>query len=131
METKPLLYGLIGFFIGGFIVSVAATTFDTPSEQSNEQSAMTASMQMSTDDLKGRTGDDFDRAFLVEMIAHHEGALAMAKLSRTNAKHEDIKQLSNEIVAAQEKEISQMKQWQTDWGYPVLNENDGHSTAHQ
>lgn len=29
METKPLLYGLIGFFLGGLLVSVAATTFDS------------------------------------------------------------------------------------------------------
>lgn len=28
METKPLLYGLIGFFIGGLLVSIAATTFE-------------------------------------------------------------------------------------------------------
>ena len=28
METKPLLYGLIGFFIGGLLVSIAANTFD-------------------------------------------------------------------------------------------------------
>jgi len=28
METKPLLYGLIGFFIGGLLVSVAAHTFE-------------------------------------------------------------------------------------------------------
>lgn len=30
METKPLLYGLIGFFLGGLLVSVAAVTFDKP-----------------------------------------------------------------------------------------------------
>ena len=30
METKPLLYGLIGFFIGGLLVSIAATTLDKP-----------------------------------------------------------------------------------------------------
>ena len=28
MDTKPLLYGLIGFFIGGLLVSIAATTFE-------------------------------------------------------------------------------------------------------
>lgn len=28
MDTKPLIYGLIGFFIGGLLVSVAATTFE-------------------------------------------------------------------------------------------------------
>jgi hypothetical protein len=40
METKPLLYGLIGFFIGGLLVSVAATTFekDKLSDESPESS---------------------------------------------------------------------------------------------
>lgn len=30
METKPLLYGLVGFILGGLLVSIAATTFDKP-----------------------------------------------------------------------------------------------------
>ena len=33
METKPLLYGLIGFFLGGLLVSVAATTFERPVDE--------------------------------------------------------------------------------------------------
>lgn len=33
METKSLLYGLIGFFAGGLLVSIAATTFDKPMDQ--------------------------------------------------------------------------------------------------
>lgn len=41
----------------------------------------------------------------------------MAKLSGQNAKHDEIKQLSKDIVSAQENEIEQMKQWQKDWGY--------------
>ena len=28
METKPLLYGIIGFMLGGLLVSVAAVTFE-------------------------------------------------------------------------------------------------------
>lgn len=28
MDTKPLLYGLIGFFLGGLLVAIAANTFD-------------------------------------------------------------------------------------------------------
>ncbi len=28
METKELLYGLIGFFLGGLLVAIAATTFN-------------------------------------------------------------------------------------------------------
>ncbi|HTK39500.1 MAG TPA: hypothetical protein VL362_01405 [Patescibacteria group bacterium] len=30
METKSLLYGIVGFILGGLLVSVAATTFDKP-----------------------------------------------------------------------------------------------------
>lgn len=33
MDTKPLLYGLIGFFLGGLLVSIAATTFDKPDSE--------------------------------------------------------------------------------------------------
>ncbi len=113
MQTKPLLYGLIGFFIGGFVVSVAATTFDKPSQQT----AASMSMSDMVTNLKKKTGDNFDKEFITGMIAHHEGAVAMAKLSATNAKHDEIKQLSHDIVVAQEKEIVQMKQWRTDWGY--------------
>ena len=119
MQTKPLLYGLVGFFIGVFIVSVAATTFDKPSEQTGP------GMHMSADSLKQKTGDDFDAAFIKEMIVHHEGAVEMAELSATNAKHDEIKQLSTEIIAAQEKEITMMRQWQKDWGYAAADDHDG------
>lgn len=122
METKPLLYGLVGFFIGGFIVSVAATTFEKPvSEQSKTVSSSVSDMSMSdmVDEIKNKTGDEYDKAFIEGMIAHHEGAVEMAKLSATNAKHAEIKELSEAIISAQQKEIKQMKQWQIDWGYPT------------
>lgn len=132
METKPLLYGLIGFFIGGLLVSIAATTFNTPAQKeiTNTNSSMDSmSMDDMTADLKNKTGDDFDKAFISSMIAHHEGAVEMAKLSKKNAKHDEIKVLSKNIIAAQEKEISEMKQWQLDWGYSsTMMEHD--STGH-
>ncbi len=118
MQTKSLLYGLIGFFLGGFIVSVAATTFDRPSEQ-------TAGNTINS--LTGKQGDEYDKAFIAEMIGHHQGAIDMAKLSAANAKHDEIKQLSKDIVAAQEKEIAQMKQWQAQWGYPA---DSAHGSGH-
>ena len=120
MQTKPLLYGLIGFFIGGFIVSLAATTFDKPATRKtaeNDSSMSSKSMDDMTTELKNKTGDAYDRAFIVSMIAHHEGAVEMAQLSAANAKHEEIKELSKVIIAAQAAEIDQMKQWLKDWGY--------------
>ncbi len=107
METKPLLYGIIGFFLGGLLVSVAATTFDNPAAR--EEHATSA--------LQSKSGDDFDKAFMAEMIKHHEAALEMAQLADTQAGHTEIKTLSKNILEAQSKEIDMMQTWQTDWGY--------------
>lgn len=120
METKPLLYGLIGFFLGGLLVSIAATTFDkqaTSDKTETHPTMSNMSMNDMTEDLKGKTGDDYDRAFVSNMIAHHEGAVEMARLSAKNAKHIEVKELSENIISAQVKEISEMKKWQADWGY--------------
>lgn len=65
--------------------------------------------------LRGKRGDDFDRAFLTEMIVHHEGAVEMAELALQNAKHQEIKDLASAIIAAQNKEIGDMKTWLKDW----------------
>lgn len=70
-----------------------------------------------TDKLKGLSGDAFDKAFLSSMIEHHQSAINMAYPGQTNAQHEEVKTLTKAIVAAQSKEIAQMKQWQMDWGY--------------
>jgi uncharacterized protein (DUF305 family) len=118
MQTKSLLYGLIGFFIGGLLVSVAATTFDKPAQEKDANTSMSSiSMLEMSSMLEGKTGDDYDRSFIEGMIAHHEGAVAMAKQSAASAKHAEIKKLSEGIISAQEKEIAEMKQWQAVWGY--------------
>ncbi len=65
--------------------------------------------------LQGKVGDQFDQVFLAEMIVHHQGAVEMAKLALTNAKHKEIRDLANAIIAAQNKEISDMKSWQKSW----------------
>jgi len=128
MQTKPLLYGLIGFFLGGLLDAIAATTFNKPEQETraNTNSSMSSmSMDDMTADLKNKTGDEFDKAFIASMIAHHEGAVEMAKLSAKNAKHEEVKTLSNNIITAQEKEIAEMKQWQMDWGYSSMMMDHG------
>lgn len=128
MQTKPLLYGLIGFFIGGFLVAVAATTFDKPeSKETSSNNSMMSGMSMDdmTADLKEKAGDEYDKAFIANMIVHHEGAVEMAKLSASNAKHDEIKKLSEAIITAQEKEIAEMKKWQENWGYGTSSADHG------
>lgn len=63
-------------------------------------------------------GDKFDRSFIANMIAHHDGAVDMAKSAQKNAKHQELKDMANNIIASQDKEILDMKNWQKKWGYP-------------
>lgn len=63
------------------------------------------------------TGDDYDRRFIANMIAHHQGAIDMAKLAQSNAKHQELKDMAEDIILDQTKEISGMEDWQKQWGY--------------
>lgn len=115
MNTQALAFGIVGFLLGGLVVSVAATQFDDDTMMTNSGSHM--SMDMMASGLSGKKGDEFDAAFIGYMVEHHEGAIDMARLADKNAKHTEIKELSRTIIKAQQSEINDMKQWQTDWGY--------------
>lgn len=92
---------------------------DSPSRASTQQSAVGPDTDSSEyKQYAAMTGEMFDRNFIANMIAHHQGAVDMAKQALTNAKHEELKTMANDIISAQETEISQMQQWQKDWGYP-------------
>lgn len=65
--------------------------------------------------LEGKTGDDFDSAFLEEMIPHHQGAVVMAEMVLKTSKRPELIKMANEIIAAQQKEIVQMRAWQKTW----------------
>ena len=64
------------------------------------------------------TGETYDRNFLANMMAHHQGAIDMASLAANNAKHQEIKNLADRIIIDQDKEIATMQNWQKAWGYP-------------
>jgi uncharacterized protein (DUF305 family) len=65
--------------------------------------------------LKGKTGNEFDKAFLTEMVMHHEGAVVMAQAVLTSTDRPELKKLANEIILAQNKEVTQMREWYKSW----------------
>jgi uncharacterized protein (DUF305 family) len=54
-------------------------------------------------------GEYSDRAFIDAMVPHHQGAIAMAEVALKNAEHEEIKELSRNIVSTQQSEIEELK----------------------
>ena len=92
-------------------------TQSTDHSNMNHDSSMSMAdhMRIMMDQLHGKTGDAFDKAFLEQMIMHHQGALNMAAPGATNAKHQEIKALTKAVVDAQTNEIKQMQNWQKEW----------------
>jgi uncharacterized protein (DUF305 family) len=122
METKPLAFGIVGFLIGGLVVSVAATQLSKSDDMVMDSEI---SMSQMIGDLKNKTNDDFDKAFISNMIGHHQAAIDMAKLAEKSAKHNEIKNMSNDIITIQSKDIDMMRDWQIRWDY---NDATKHST---
>jgi len=131
IDKDAVLYGVIGLLLGVIIAAFASTYAvnnshgDMMNEMMNMHSGSNMSMDNMVSSLQGISGDDFDEAFITQMISHHQGAIDMANLAKQNAKHDEIKNLADDIVSAQTKEISQMKSWQNAWGYSSSSGNSG------
>lgn len=142
MKKESVLYGIIGLLAGILIAGAVATLsvnndnrgmmkmmgMDMSRVQDKSAGHMGMSMNGMQSQLQGKTGDEFDKDFIDMMIAHHEGAVAMAKQAQQNAKHDEIKRTADDIIEAQTKEIDMMKMWQVDWGYN--NTQQGHMMGH-
>ncbi len=57
----------------------------------------------------------YDLQFIDTMTAHHKGAVEMAKMVDGKTQNPDIKKFASQIIADQEKEIAQMKDWREKW----------------
>lgn len=73
--------------------------------------AFAASMKAMMNGMHGKTTGKPDADFVLMMIPHHQGAIDMAKVELQYGSDPELRQLATDIVAAQEKEIAQMKTW--------------------
>jgi uncharacterized protein (DUF305 family) len=77
-----------------------------------EGSMMSAMDRMSKDMAAVPMTGDADRDFVGMMLPHHQGAVDMAKFELAHGKDPAMLKLARAIVAAQDKEIAEMKAWQ-------------------
>lgn len=80
---------------------------------SHDMGGMSMEGMMSDEDMQelmDATGADFDRMWLQMMIAHHEGAIAMAAQVRTESSNTDVTTLADAVISGQTAEIATMQQ---------------------
>jgi uncharacterized protein (DUF305 family) len=89
-------------------------TSEVPMEMSQEQMR---GMGMMMDPQQLANQKPFDKAFIDAMIPHHQSAIYMARVALEKSKNTKIKELAQNIISAQQREIEQMTQWRQQW-YP-------------
>ncbi|NBV76747.1 DUF305 domain-containing protein [bacterium] len=128
METKTFVTTLLSLIIGLGIGYGAGSHAAPPTNmhmmpdgsmmqnQAEMQSdTMKSSMQGVMMGMKGKTGAELEKAFLEEMIVHHQGAVDMAKELLAGTKRPELVKFGNEIITVQSGEIAQMKSWLKEW----------------
>ena len=83
-------------------------TPDSSMDHSGSMSGMLSAEDITK--LSSLRGAEFDRAWMTGMIAHHEGAIEMAKEVLEDGKDTAVNTLATAVVAAQDTEILEMKE---------------------
>ena len=58
---------------------------------------------------------DFDKAFIEEMIPHHQLAIMMANMLQSGTNRPEMQQLAKNIIESQSNEIQEMQSWYKLW----------------
>ena len=113
MKNNTLTVGIIAVIIGligGFAISNA--TGDKSENVATKQNETSSGMMAS---LEGKTGTDFDLAFIDAMTEHHRSAVEMAQLAQQSTTRPELLKLAEDIITAQTSEIDMMGRWRAAW----------------
>lgn len=65
--------------------------------------------ETSSNSMSSAGGNGVDRAFVADMIPHHESAIEMAKIAQQRGESTFVKQLADDIVDSQSEEIATLR----------------------
>jgi len=74
----------------------------------------TSRKDVGSDRMKELKGAEYERMYVDRMIAHHEGAVALAREALTKSQHPELRELAQRIIDIQQGEILMMNRWKSD-----------------
>ncbi|WP_196064132.1 MULTISPECIES: DUF305 domain-containing protein [unclassified Enterobacter] len=92
-------------------ISSSASASASSSSSSSSQEYMSGMKGMHDKMMAAVKESDPDKAFAKGMVAHHEGAIAMAETELKYGKDPEMRKLAQDIIKAQKGEIEQMNTW--------------------
>jgi uncharacterized protein (DUF305 family) len=121
MRKRPratLAAGLLLAALAAFPVAAQQTQHQQPHAKPEgsgmmgmHSAAMQSAMEHMQQGMSMPTSGDPDIDFARMMIPHHQGAIDMAHSQLANGKDPQLRQMAQEIIAAQEREIATLKEW--------------------
>ena len=76
-----------------------------------QQASMEAMMSMNQQMMQGMMKDDPDVSFICGLIAHHFGAIDMAKVELEHGDNEEAKATAQKVIDDQTKEAERLTEW--------------------
>lgn len=124
------IYGKLGVFVIALLLLVGCRPVSREAaapqaEVTTEAATAGGGMMMGQGSMMhGNSDAPFDALFLDGMIMHHQGAIVMAQQALAESEHDEVRELSEAIISAQQAEIEQMQSWRSEW-YPDLEPTMG------
>ncbi|MGW2549577.1 DUF305 domain-containing protein [Streptomyces sp. NPDC001635] len=87
----------------------------SPQPSPSDAQAILGSAQRYATALHGLNGPELEQTFLGNMISHHAAAVAMARLELARGTHPEARTMAGQIIAAQNREITEMTTWLRQW----------------
>lgn len=110
---KKILIGLLCIVV--LLVGASAYILTHPPAELANQSEHGEETHGNAQVTQEATAETAERDFLEHMIPHHEEAVATARTMVERSNNADVKELAQAIIAAQETEITNMKDWYQTW----------------
>jgi uncharacterized protein (DUF305 family) len=108
---KHTVISLVGF---AFLFSYAVAAEKEKSGMKHDDMDK-MNMTPMVDMLKGKSGDEFEAAYLGMMIVHHKEGVKMANMALEKATSPQLKQMMEKTKSEQQADIDKMTGWLKEW----------------